>query len=152
MVHIKKKKEEQKGRQDLVSNLKRMKKYFASGAEEPKEKKRRPANVAWGQDFSISVLWTLGAQWGSAVEAILCTELCCVVNWPASLPSTYQKPVATPSSKMWKPKVSQTSSNVPRGGKWAQVENHNIRQLMVSYLGAVAGLKGLFSHTVASHF
>ena len=46
MVHIKKKKEEQKGRQDLVSNLKRMKKYFASGAEEPKEKKRRPANVA----------------------------------------------------------------------------------------------------------
>ena len=47
MVHIKKKnKKAQKGRQDVVSNLKRMKKYFARGAEEPKEKKRKPAKVA----------------------------------------------------------------------------------------------------------
>ena len=41
-----KKKKAQKGRQDVVSNLKRMKKYFERGAEEPKEKKRKPAKVA----------------------------------------------------------------------------------------------------------
>ena len=124
-----KKKKAQKGRQDLVSNLKRMKKYFASGAEEPKEKKRKPAKVARGQGFSISALWTLGAQRGSAVEAVLGTELHCVVDWPASLPSTYQKPVATTSSsKMWKSKVSPDIIQCPQEGrKWAQVENHNIR-------------------------
>ena len=38
------------------------------------------------------------------------------------------------------------------GGKWAQVENHNIRQLMISNLGLVAELTGLLSHIrPASH-